>query len=259
MDTRTDTGDRERAGWERWAAATGIAFVLLALIGFFLAPDPPGADASNSEVLNYFNDKEGELRAQAMLFALGGAALLWFTGTLAALLRRWLTIRDRDRFAGDRDPDYDDRQRLPSIVVASGATAVALYMAGTAAYTALATRAGQEIDESAGRALFELGGSLITFVSYPAAVFVGAAALGIMRTRRLPDWLGWLGVAVVAVLVIDGIGATVGDSDTFGPSGPIGVIAFLSFLAWVLVASGLLTWRRWEDRDAAGERVGRAS
>lgn len=253
MERGADSRGRDR-GWERWARATGVLFVVLALIGFFFAPDPPGADASNQEVLEYFNDKEGELRTQAMLFALAAAALLWFIGTFAAVLRRWLTWRWESRAVGDTRRNEDDHQRLPPIIVASGATAVGVYLAGTAAYTALATRAGQEIDESAGRALFELGGALITFVAYPAAVFVYAGALGAMRTRRLPDWLGWVGFVIAAILLIDGIGATVGDSDTFGPSGPIGVISFLSFLLWVLLASGLLAWREWDDRDADTRR-----
>jgi hypothetical protein len=158
-------------------------------------------------VLSYFSDKETQLRWQALFFAAGGAALLWFAGTLASLLRRRL-----DAARAPAEGWLDGRgTRWPPIIVASAATAIALYTAGTAAYTALAARAEQEIDASAGRALFELGGSLITYTSFPALVFVGAV---------------------------------VADSDTFGPSGAIGIIAFLSFLAWVLVTSGLLAWRR---------------
>jgi hypothetical protein len=127
--------------------------------------------------------------------------------------------------------------------VASAATAVGIYTAGVAAYTALTARAGEEIDAGAGRALFELGGALLTYTNFPALVFVGAASLAIANTRLLPDWVAWLGAAVAAVLAIDGIGAVVGDSDTFGPSGPIGILAFLSFQLWVLVTSGLLTLR----------------
>ena len=247
-ETRRETRDDRGRDWERWAAAAGVAFVLLALIGFFLAPDPPGADASNAEVLTYFNDKEGELRTQAALFALGGAVLLWFAGTLAALLRRAMWRGGRSGGTADLGR-WPDNTRLPAIILASAGTAVGLYLAGTAAYTALATRAGQEIDGSAGRALFELGGALITFTSYPAAVYVLAASFGVARTRLLPDWVAWLGYAVAAILIVDGIGATIGDSDTFGPSGAIGVTTFLSFLLWNLAASALLAWRR----EPAGE------
>ena len=225
--------------------------MVLALIGFLFAPDPPSPGDTNEQVLTYFSDNETQLRWQALFFAAAGAALLWFAGTIASLLRRRLEIRDDDeRSAGSWLGDAG--ARWPSVVVASAATAVGLYTAGVAAYTALAARAGQEIDESAGRALFELGGSLITYTNFPALVFVGAASLGIARTRLLPDWVAWLGAVVVAVLAIDGIGATVADSDTFGPSGAIGIIAFLSFLLWVVVASGLLAWRepRREPRRA---------
>jgi hypothetical protein len=228
----------DRGGWERLAAATGVFFVLLALIGFLFAPDPPSPGDSNDQVLAYFSDKETQLRWQALFFAAGGAALLWFAGTLASLLRRRIdAARTTTGWLGDAGA------RWPAIVIASAATAVGLYTGGVAAYTALAARAGEEIDASAGRALFELGGALITYTNFPALVFVGAASLGIARTRLLADWVAWLGAAVVAVLALDGIGATVADSDTFGPSGAIGIIAFLSFLVWVVVTSGLLTLR----------------
>ncbi|HEV3478713.1 MAG TPA: hypothetical protein VG144_04620 [Gaiellaceae bacterium] len=228
----------ERGGWERVAAATGVLFVVLAFIGFLLAPDPPSPGDSNEQILEYFSDKETQLRWQALFFAAAGAALLWFAGTLASLLRRRLDVdRAATGWLGDAG------RRWPPIVVASAATAVGIYTAGVAAYTALAARAGEEIDAGAGRALFELGGSLLTYTDFPALVFVGAASLAIANTRLLADWVAWLGAAVAAVLAIDGIGAVVGDSDTFGPSGVIGIIAFLSFLVWVLVTSGLLAWR----------------
>jgi hypothetical protein len=228
----------DRSGWERVAAATGVFFVLLALIGFLFAPDPPSPGDTNDQVLSYFSDKETQLRWQALFFATAGAALLWFAGTLASLLRRRI-----DAAPSTTGWLGDTGARWPAIVIASAATAVGLYTGGVAAYTALAARAGEEIDAGAGRALFELGGSLITYTNFPALVFVGAASLGIARTRLLDDWAAWLGGVVVVVLAIDGIGATIADSDTFGPSGAIGIIAFLAFLVWVLVVSGLLTWR----------------
>ena len=217
----------------------GVVFVLLALIGFLFAPDPPSPGDSNDEVLSYFSDKETQLRWQALFFAAASVALLWFAGTLASLLRRRLDVARATTVGWLGDAGA----RWPAIVIASGATAVALYTGGVATYTALAARAGEEIDASAGRALYELGGALITFTSFPALVFVGAASLGIARTRLLDEWVAWVGAVVVAVLALDGIGATAADSDTFGPSGAIGIIAFLSFLVWVLIASGLLTLR----------------
>jgi hypothetical protein len=228
----------ERGGWERVAAATGVLFVLLAFIGFLFAPDPPSPGDTNEQILDYFSDKETQLRWQALFFAAAGAALLWFAGTLASLLRRRLDAnRATAGWLGDAG------SRWPRIVLASAATAVGIYTAGVAAYTALAARAGEEIDAGAGRALFELGGSLITYTNFPALVFVGAASLAIANTRLLPDWVAWLGAVVVAVLAFDGIGAVVADSDSFGPSGAFGIIAFLAFLLWVLVTSGLLAWR----------------
>ncbi len=65
------SGDRH----SRCAAATGVFFVVLAVIGFLAQPPPPAADASAAEVLEYVRDHHNALHLIQVIFAL---ALFFF-------------------------------------------------------------------------------------------------------------------------------------------------------------------------------------
>lgn len=220
--------DLAAARWERWAAGTGAAFAVVALIAFLIVPDAPTVDDSNDEILSFFAEEDTRLFWQAFVFGIAAVLFLWFIGTLASALRR---------------AEGDPAGRIPGIVVASGATSAGIYLVGLAAYTALASGADENIDAASGRALFELGGFAFTITDFAAATFVLAASLGIARTALLPTWISWAGIAVALYLLIDAFGRTIGDAEVFGPGGVLGIIAFLAFLAWVLVTSVWLLLR----------------
>jgi hypothetical protein len=209
-----------QAPWaEQIATATGVAFVVLAIVAFLLTGGPD-ADASSEEVLAYFADDADAVQWQAFLFGLAGAFLLWFGGTIASALRR---------------AEGDAAGRLPAIAVAGVASSVALYLLGIGAWAALARTVGEE---GATRALYDLGQVAFGMSTFTAAVFIWALSTGIMRTRLLADWVGWFGALVTVVLLVDGAYETLRDSTGLSV---LGTIAFLAFLAWVLIASVLLT------------------
>ena len=81
----------------RFAAAAGVAFVVLTLASTFAAGSPPASDASAAKIATYFHDHSGGIRAQLLLGGLGIAALLWWFGTLWRLLSR--AENDRPRLA----------------------------------------------------------------------------------------------------------------------------------------------------------------
>lgn len=62
--------------------------------------------------------------------------------------------------------------------------------------------------------------------------------MGIMRTRLLADWVGWLGTALTVRLLGDGANETLRDSTGLSV---LGTLAFVGFLAGVLITSLLLT------------------
>jgi hypothetical protein len=220
------------APWaEQIALGSGVLFVILALIAFVLAGGPE-TDATGEEIISYFRENENTIKWQGALFGLAGAVLLWFGGSLAAAIRR---------------AEGDPAGRIPAILVAATGASVALYLTGVGTWTALAKTSAEE---GTTRALFDLGDIAFALSSFTAATFIWAASTGIMRTRLLPDWVGWFGTVLAIFLVVDGFIETF--SDDVG-AGITGQIAFMGFLAWILIASVLLTLG--VRRAALGERT----
>lgn len=221
--------------WDRWAAGTGVAYVVFAIVGFFFLPDPPQPSISNEGLLAYFATKTEELSVQIFFFALASISFLWFIGTLAGALRR----------------AEDGSMGLAAITVTAGATANAVFLAGMVSWSALAASADSILDQGVARGLYDVGRFAYTLSGVPAAAFVLAVSLGTLRTRFLPTAVGWAGLLLALVLILDVAAATIGDDDDFGPTGSYGVITFLLFLAWIFVTSLFLMQRIAPQRRAA--------
>ncbi|HEU6445760.1 MAG TPA: hypothetical protein VFL61_11940 [Gaiellaceae bacterium] len=213
--------------WERWASATGIAFVVSAGIAFLIVPDPPSADEGSEFILNFVALNDSDLLWQAFFFGLGGIFLLWFAGTLAVALRR---------------AQGDTLDRTPPIVVAAAASAAALFLLGVTAVGALAS--GVEVmDQGVAYGLYQLASFAFVMTDFPAAAFVWAASLGIVRSGLLPASVGYVGGIVGLLLVVNAGGRLLADSSDFAPGGAVNTIVFAVFLFWVLVASIFLVQR----------------
>ena len=212
---------------ERWAAATGVGFVVFSAIAFLIVPDPPTADESSDFVLNFVAANESDLLWQAFFFGLAGIFLLWFGGTLAVALRR---------AKGDR------HDRVPPIVAAAAATSVALFLLGVTCIGALAAGV-EQIDQGVAYGLYQLGSFAFVMTDFPAATFVFAASLGIARTVMLPRSVGYVGAVVGLLLVVNAGGRLLADSADFAPGGTVNTIAFAVFLFWVFVTSIFLVQR----------------
>jgi hypothetical protein len=221
-------GDNRRVrNWDRWAAGTGIAYVAFAIAGFFFVPDLPQPSTSNEGLLAYFAVKTEELAFQVFFFGLAGISFLWFIGTLAAAIRR----------------AEDGPTGLAAIAATAGAAATGVFFGGMVCWSALATSADSILDQGVARGLYDLGRYAYTISGLPAAGFVLAVSLATLRTRFLPTAVGWSGLVLALVLVVDVGGATIGDADDFGPTGTYGVATFLLFLAWNAVTSLVLMQR----------------
>lgn len=213
--------------WERWAAATGVAFVVSSGIAFLIVPDPPAADEGSEFVLNFVALNDSDLLWQAFFFGLGGVFLLWFGGTLAAALRQALG---------------DPGDRLPAIVVASAGASVAMFLLGVITVGALAS--GVELmDQGVAYGLYQLASFAFVMTDFPAATFVFAASLGIARSGLLPASVGYVGGIVGLLLLVNAGGRLLADNADFAPGGSVNTIVFAFFLFWVLVASIFLVQR----------------
>jgi hypothetical protein len=222
------------------SAATGIVFVVLALIAFLLAGGPGNTNAEG--IANYFAEHDGAVEWQAFLFGLSGIFLLWFAGTLAAALRA-------------AEPDAG--ARLGGIALAGAAASTVLYFVAIAGWTTLAHLFGGASagfsDEALGDSLmiFNLADGALAMASLTAAVFVGAVSVGALSARIVAGWLTWAGGLVVALLVVNAFVQLVGDADS---GDLLGTVSFLAFLAWVLAVSILLT-RSWSRAVSAPPEV----
>lgn len=213
---------------ERWSAASGVGYVLLAVIGFIFVPDPPAPSISNEGLLAFFEENTQELAFQVFFFGLASICFLWFVGTLAGAMRR----------------AEDDRAlRLHAIALAGGTAAMAVFVTGTVFWAAMAASADSVLDQGVARGLYDLGRYAYTLSGLPAAAFVLAVSVEVLRTGFLPNAVGWAGGVLALILVVDVGGATVGASDDFGPTGSYGVFTFLLFLVWTLVTSLFLFQR----------------
>jgi hypothetical protein len=209
---------------QRWAALSGIIFVVLMLAGASLILDVPKGDASPQEIAQYLTDSGNHTRniAGAYLWVLGGLAFLSFLTGLRSVLRQ------AERGTG----------RLADLVFGAGVVFAAVWSvsAATIASVAYAIEFADvritnpdlvTVLPSLGGLLLLLGGGFAGILS------LVATSILIFRTGVLPRWLAWLGIVVAASLVVD-----------------VTYVNILPFVGWVGVASVVLLRRREETATA---------
>lgn len=182
----THTFER-RTGW------CGIAFVVLAATSGALAVSTGGSGDTVQEVTSYYADETKQLLliVSAVLMELGIVFLLPFVAGVRALLRR-----------GEETPG-------PSAVAYAGGIAFAGLLALLSLIVSAVPAAAGFIDDytvdKTVAQTFEVASWWgLTYVSAAASVFIGAAALGTLRSQVLPGWLAIAGL-VTAFLGLLGL------------------------------------------------------
>jgi hypothetical protein len=212
--------------WEKWAPVTGIAFVVLFLLLFFLPVDEPPQNPTAEELTAFF-EEEGRARPirEFFLAGLGAASLMWFSGSLRAHLRRV-----------EGAPG-----RLSAVAFGSGmGAAVLLFVAGSLFLAPASTVVFAEeadrvlLDPSASQVAESAGFIAFTYALFAAAVMITASSLLAVRSGALPVWFGWVGFVVALALVFN----------------VLYFFGFLVFLLWILVASIILMMRSGEGAEA---------
>jgi hypothetical protein len=196
-----------RKDW--WAPLTGIAFIVVVIVGFLVAGEPPDANSPPREIIDHYVDNKDSVMIGALLSVIAAALLVFFGAVLRSVLRAAEGpggVLSAVAFAG-------------TVIMATGAAIDA-----TISF-ALADRA-DDIAPVGVQALQALWDNDFFPVALGAALLLLGAGLSIARHGALPRWLGWVGVAL-GVLALT----------------PIGFVAFPLGGLWVLIVSVMLTLR----------------
>jgi hypothetical protein len=209
----------------RWSGIAGIVFVVLAIVSRAVQgsrPDPTKRDAL-SRFTAFYTDKSHNTHAlvAVVLGFIGLFAFSWFLGGIWSLLRQ-----------------AEGATTVPLIVVVVGGAAfvslgMVFHVFAEGVGVTLHFGKGYTIDKGfdPGTALLMSSLAQGAFLGSMLAVGAATAAAGvvIVRTRALPVWLAWIGIAI-AVLCLPTIP-------------PLTFIAAVLLAVWTLVTSGLMMRR----------------
>jgi hypothetical protein len=196
------------------ALLAGVVFVVLTVLGFVIAGEPPAANDSGEEVVEYFTDKDDLVLIGCVLEGLAGLAVLVFGSSVSRVMRR------------------DDDGILPTLIVAASAVLAAGVGVDAALRIALVDVA-DDLEPSSIQTMNAIWSNFFFPMVIGMSGLILAIALSAMRTRIVPVWMAWIGVALCVVFYT-----------------PAGFVAFLVGGLWIAIAS-VLIWRRESARTTS--------
>ena len=206
------TGSR---GW--LVPLTGVAFIVVAIIGFIVGGEPKDASHPADEIVNWYIDNKDSVEIGAFIGVAATVLLVFFGAYLRNVLRA---------AAGGTD--------MLSLVSFIGVVVVAVGFAIDATISiALAERA-DNIDPIAVQSLQALWDNDFAPIALGILLFLWSTGIAVIRTGALPKWIGWI------MIVLGVVGLT-----------PIGFASFIGTAVLILVISILLAARARSAAPAA--------
>lgn len=207
----------------RLGAASGIAYVVLAMIGTSVGGGgSPDLTASRAEIAAWVAKQHVGSTvhiAGGFMELLGLLAFIVFVATLFSIFRRV----------------EGGSGLLSTIVLGAGLVSVTVKLASAGPAFAVYWRGHEGLNPQLSAALIDQNNFSFLLTWSIDAVLLGAAALIILRTRVLPRWLGWLAAVLSPALVLS----------TFAAN-HVPPFAMLLTLVWFVATSAVLTFRRRE-------------
>jgi hypothetical protein len=186
------------------APLTGVVFIVLLIVGFIVAGEPPDANDPVQDIVDFYIDEKNSIEAGVFLLALGTVFFVFFANYLRTVFR--------------------ETSMSATILVGAAIFAVAGGIDGT---ILIATaEAADDIEPTSVQTLQALWDNDFVPFAIGITVFLVSVGLSILRTAVFPKWLGWV------VLVLALVSVT-----------PVGFIAFPGSGLLVLVLSIWLTLR----------------
>jgi hypothetical protein len=199
----------------RPAALSGAGFFVLGTIGHFTYPHSPAFAARPSAAQAFYAGHHAGILASNTLFLLAGMLLLVFASALRGQLRDTADSRG---------------ETVANTVFGAALAGAALMIASAGIDMAGALQAQQQgtVAPGTASALWDISQVLFGLAAPMAlAVAVLGCAIGALRDRALPVWLGGLSVALGVALAIP----------------PINHVSMVVFTFWALATSLVLTMR----------------
>ena len=188
---------------------TGVAVILVAIIGFTITGEPKSADEPVREVVDYYVENKDSVQIGAIAQVVAGLLLIFFGAYLRKVLRA----------------AAPEEEILP-LVAFIGFVLAALGFAIDGTISFALAEAADDIDPAAVQALQALWDNDFLPIVLGVLAFLVATGISVIRSGALPKWLGW----VMILLAV--IGVT-----------PIGFVAAIGAAILVLVLSILLALR----------------
>jgi hypothetical protein len=186
---------------------SGIAFVVLTVIGLAVSGSSPSPDAPAEEVVSFYRDEENRARAGIWFFAFAMPFLPLFASSLAGLQR----------------PEGQDSRVVWRRLLLAGAAIMSATL-GVAITTQLALADSSTESQIAPEVMQALNviASYVVYALLPATgtMMLGAAGW-LLGRERVHGWLGWAALVLGICLFVPFIG----------------VLALILSLVWIIVAS----------------------
>jgi hypothetical protein len=198
-------------------AAAGVVGIGLLLVALFLPGPPPKSSDTVAGLTQVLIDKRSVLLVGTWIAGLGGAAFLWFLGSVQAFLRR------------DAGAEVE-----ATAAIAGGVAAVLLMWCGIAMTSALSLGVARSGDSSLIRAGVDLGNILIELSKFGLAVFVVASCFGARRSAVLDQRMTAAGLFAAALAVLSALPPFVADHGFWQFGGPPEIAGSLPAVLWVL-------------------------
>lgn len=180
-------------GLRVWSNLSGLAFVVLAVIGSILLFDGP-SDSSPAKMAAWYGSSSNRTHVNIgwILTGLGLFALIWFVAAL----------RERVR---ESEQSRSEGTLLSTILLVGGTVYVAVAMAGIAVAAGTKTMSDDtfhhQVYSGVIHAASDVAYVLIVTGGAAMAALIFATAIAVRRYSILPAWLGWFGfVAGVAAI-----------------------------------------------------------